>query len=97
MTTRTSSRQAAMKAKDAITSTAEPNPKGVAGTKRKEPVEKAPERKKGKKGDSGPMEKNEDEIDQKADGPSREAGASTKDESAGRTESVIRISHCSGV
>lgn len=98
MTTRTSSRQAAMKAKEAITSnTAEPNPKGAAGTKRKEPAEKAPERKKGKKGDSGPMEKNQDETDQKTDGPSREAKAATKDEPAGRTESVIKISHRNGV
>lgn len=97
MTTRTSSRQAAMKAKEAITSTAEPNPKGAVGTKRKEPAEKAPERKKGKKGDSGPMEKNEDEIDQKTDGPSREAKAATKDKPAGRTESVIKISHRNGV
>lgn len=97
MATRTSSRQAAMKAKESITNTAEPNTKGSAGAKRKEPAEKAPERKKVKKSDLEPMEKNEDEVGQKADGPSREAGAATKDEPAGRTESVVKIYHRSGV
>lgn len=48
-TTRTSSRQAAQKAKEAITSTAEPKGQGDVGQKRKGDAERAPEPKKGKK------------------------------------------------
>lgn len=48
-TTRTSSRQAAQKAKEAITSTAEPKGQVDVGQKRKGAAERAPEPKKGKK------------------------------------------------
>lgn len=51
MATRTSSRQAAQKAKEAITSTSDIKPKKTAGAKRKEPTEKGPEPKRGKKVD----------------------------------------------
>lgn len=67
--TRTSSRQAAQKAKEAITGTAEPKSQGTTGTKRKGATEKAPESKKGKKGDKEPKKgpgENKEEVDQKA-------------------------------
>lgn len=66
--TRTSSRQAAQKAKEAITSTAEPKSQGTAGAKRKGATEKAPEPKKGKKGDQEPKKEPEEskEVDQRA-------------------------------
>ncbi|KAF7181961.1 hypothetical protein CNMCM7691_001349 [Aspergillus felis] len=54
MATRTSSRQAAQKAKEAITSTSEIKPKKTAGAKRKETAEKGPEPKRGKKVDREP-------------------------------------------
>ncbi|RHZ57963.1 hypothetical protein CDV55_104721 [Aspergillus turcosus] len=49
MATRTSSRQAAQKAKEAITSTSDIKPKRTAPAKRKETTEKGPEPKRGKK------------------------------------------------
>lgn len=67
--TRTSSRQAAQKAKEAITGTSEPKSQRAAGTKRKEATEKAPEPKKGKKGDHEPKkepEESKEKVDQKA-------------------------------
>jgi len=48
MVARTSTRQAAQKAKEAITSTTEPSDKASAGPKRKAPSEKAPKTKKKK-------------------------------------------------
>ena len=63
-TTRTSSRQAAQKAKEAITSTAEPT-----GTKRKGAADKAPEPKKGKKED---QEIKEEKAEQETKEPIKE-------------------------
>ncbi|GIJ87526.1 hypothetical protein Asppvi_006434 [Aspergillus pseudoviridinutans] len=60
MATRTSSRQAAQKAKEAITSTSEIKPKKTAGAKRKEATEKGPEPKRGKKVDREPGHKKEE-------------------------------------
>ncbi|KAH3052317.1 hypothetical protein KXV27_003724 [Aspergillus fumigatus] len=54
MATRTSSRQAAQKAKEAITSTRDIKPKKTAGAKRKETTEKGPEPKREKKVDREP-------------------------------------------
>ena len=59
-TTRTSSRQAAQKAKEAITST-EPKGQASGGVKRKGAAEKAPEAKKGKKEDQEPKEEKVEE------------------------------------
>lgn len=66
--TRTSSRQAAQKAKEAITSSAEPRGQGTTGTKRKGATEKFPEPKKGKKDDQEPKKEPEEskEVDQRA-------------------------------
>ena len=80
-----------MKAKEAITSTSEPKPQSAAGAKRKGSVEKAPEYKKGKKSNPEPKGENKEEVDRKANEPSREAGMATKEESTGRIESVIGI------
>lgn len=66
--TRTSSRQAAQKAKEAITSTVEPRGQGTAGTKRKGATEKASGPKRGKKGGQEPkkeLEESKEEVDQK--------------------------------
>ncbi|RHZ51926.1 uncharacterized protein CDV56_104611 [Aspergillus thermomutatus] len=65
MATRTSSRQAAQKAKEAITSTSDIKPKRTAGAKRKDTTEKGPEPKRGKKVDREPEhEKQEKEQEQ---------------------------------
>lgn len=60
-TTRTSSRQAAQKAKEAITSTAEPKGQTSAGVKRKGSAEKAPKPKKEKKETQEPKEEKVEE------------------------------------
>jgi hypothetical protein len=64
MPTRTSSRQAAQKAKEAITSTSDIKPKKTAGAKRKEPTEKGPEPKRGKKVDREPEHEKEEKEEQ---------------------------------
>lgn len=68
-TTRTSSRQAAQKAKEAITSTSEPKGPVSAGVKRKGAAEKAPEAKKGKKEDQEPKE---EKVEEEAKEPVKE-------------------------
>lgn len=70
--TRGSSRQAAMKAKEAIANTSEPNPLSTAGAKRKGSVDKGPVPKKEKKIDQ--------EANQEAKRPSEEAGKPVKEE-----------------
>ncbi|KAJ5124295.1 uncharacterized protein N7515_008120 [Penicillium bovifimosum] len=62
MPARTSSRQAAQKAKEAISSSAEPTGKTAKGTKRKGSTEGAPAPKKEKTTDMKPEEKKEDEA-----------------------------------
>lgn len=65
MATRTSSRQAAQKAKEAITSTSDIKPKRTAPAKRKEITERGPEPKRGKKVNGEPQhEKQEKEQEQ---------------------------------
>lgn len=60
MSTRTSSRQAAQKAKEAIS---DPNGKASTGTKRKGPAEKGPPGKRGKQADEKPEVKKEQKPD----------------------------------
>ncbi|KAI9045522.1 uncharacterized protein KD926_007938 [Aspergillus affinis] len=60
--TRTSSRQAAQKAKEAIAAAPDTKPRGGAGTKRKESSDKGPEPKKEKKNDQKPAQ--EDVVEQ---------------------------------
>lgn len=98
--TRTSSRQAAQKAKEAITSTAEPRGQGAAGTKRKGATEKAPEPKKGKKGGQEPKKEpgeSKEEVDQEAkeeeppkpshdDNKVKEEGKATEEEKGEKEE-----------
>jgi hypothetical protein len=70
MATRTSSRQAAQKAKEAISSSAEPTGKTTKGTKRKGSTEGAPVPKKEKTKDVKPEQKKEEEAPPTAaDGP----------------------------
>lgn len=71
--TRGSSRQAAMKAKEAIANTSEQKPASSAGVKRRGSVDKGPVPKKEKKNDQG--------TSQETKPPSEEAGKPVKEES----------------
>ncbi|KAJ5780555.1 hypothetical protein N7457_005715 [Penicillium paradoxum] len=70
MATRTSSRHAAQKAKEAISTSAEPTGKSSKGTKRKGSVEEAPQPKKEKKEDVKLEKEKEEQVpDAMTDGP----------------------------
>lgn len=86
--TRGSSRQAAMKAKEAIAHTSEPKPSTTAGTKRKESVDKGPVPKKEKKND---RETNQ-ETSQETKGPPEEAEKPVKEEPV--KMGMAQVLHC---